>query len=195
MMPEKQEKIAEVIAAETGGFTAQSYELYELPPLGSLVKTGDTYAIVCHAETAGLDTGRKPVARGRDEVSEEAVYSASPQLTRLLRSSFTAAAVGYRDGNNIYQYLPPRPAKLHSFVFLCQPEEAKEFSRNLGFLNILVNAELPVSNEEVVAAALRQLAKAQDDPRAFLVGAGKELANLLSADFMRLKNILGRLTT
>jgi hypothetical protein len=33
----------------------------------------------------------------------------------------------------------------------------------------------------------------QEDSRAFLVAAGKELANLLSADFIRLKNILGRM--
>jgi hypothetical protein len=191
-MPENQNKIAEVIGAETAGFTAQSYELYELPPLGGLVKTGDIYGIVCHAETAGLDTGRKPVARGKDEASEEAIYEASPQLTKLLRSAFTAAAVGFSDGK-IYQYLPPKPARLHSFVYLCPPEEVREFSKGLGFLNILVNASLSVANEELIAAALRQMAKAQDDPRAFLVAAGKELANLLSADFMRLRNILGRL--
>lgn len=191
-MPEKQQKIAEVIEAETGSFTAQSYELYELPPLGSLVKTGDIYGIVCHAETAGLDAGRKPVARGRDEISEEAIYESSPQLSKLLRSAFTAAAVGYKDGQ-IYQYLPPKPARLHSFVYLCQPEEVREFSKSLGFLNILVNASLPVSGDELIAAALRQMAKARDNPRAFLVKAGKELANLLSTDFMRLRNILGRL--
>jgi hypothetical protein len=194
MMSEKQEKIAEVIAAETAVFTAQSYELYELPPLGSLVKAGDTYAIVCHAETAGLDTGRKPVARGRGEATEEAVYSASPQLTKLLRSSFTAAAVGYKEGAKVFQYLPPRPAKLHSFVYLCTPEEIKEFGKSLSFLNILVNSQLPVSNEEVAAAALRQMAKVQDDPRGFLVAAGKELAGLLSNDFLKLKNVLGRLS-
>ncbi len=185
-------KIAEVIGAETAGFTAQSYELYELPPLGGLVKACDIYGIVCHAETAGLDTGRKPVARGKDEVSEEAIYESSPQLTKLLRSAFTAAAVGYKD-DKIYQYLPPKPARLHSFVYLCQPEEVREFSKGHGFLDILINASLPVANEELIAAALRQMAKAQDDPRHFLVGAGKELANLLSADFMKLRNILGRL--
>jgi hypothetical protein len=38
------------------------------------------------------------------------------------------------------------------------------------------------------------MSQTQDDPRAFLVAAGKELANLLSSDFIRLKNILGRLT-
>jgi hypothetical protein len=192
-MPEKQTKIAEVIEAETARFTAQSYDLYELPPLGALVKTGDIYGIVCHAETAGIEPGRKPLARGRDEATEEGVYESSPQLLKLLRSEFTAAVVGYKNGESILQYLPPQPARIHGFVYLCQPDEVKEFSRALGFLNILVNAALPVPVEELIAAALKQMSSAQEDSRAFLVAAGKELANLLSNDFIKLKNILGRL--
>jgi hypothetical protein len=186
-------KIAEVIEAETARFTAQCYELYELPPLGSLVKTGDIYGIVCHAETTGPEPGRKPIARGRDEASEEAVYQSSPQLLKLLRSEFTAAVAGYKNGEKIYQHLPPRPARIHGFVYLCQPDEVKEFGRSFGFLHILINAALPVPAEELIAAALRQMSGVQEDSRAFLVAAGKELANLLSADFIRLKNILGRM--
>jgi hypothetical protein len=189
-----EEKIAEIIAASTAQFTAQCYELYELPPLGSLVKTGNIYGIVCHAQTAGLEPGRKPTARGRDEASEAAIYQANPQLTKLLRSEFTAAVVGYKDGEKIFQYLPPQPARIHGFVYLCQPDEAKEFSRSFGFLNILNNATLDIPTEELIAAALRQMSKAHENDRAFLVAAGKELANLLSSDFIRLKNILGRLT-
>jgi hypothetical protein len=186
-------RIAEIIEASTVQFTAQSYELYELPPLGSLVRTGNIYGIVCHAVTAGIEPGRKPIARGRDEASEEAVYQSSPQLLKLLRSEFTAAVVGYKNNGKIYQYLPPQPARIHSFVYLCQPDEVKEFSKSFGFLDILVNAALPVPPEELIAAALRQMSGAQEDSRAFLVAAGKELANLLSSDFIRLKNILGRL--
>ena len=187
-------KIAEIIEASTAQFAAQCYELYELPPLGSLVKTGNIYGIVCHAETAGLEPGRKPIARGRDEASEEAVYESSPQLLKLLRSEFTAVVVGHKDGENLRQYLPPQPARIHGFVYLCQPDEVKEFSQSPGFLNILLNAALPIPTEELIAAVLRQMSKAQEDSRAFLVAAGKELANLLSSDFIRLKNILGRLT-
>src|SRR5512136_1745692 len=84
-------KIAEIIEASTAQYTAQSYELYEIPPLGSLVKTGDIYGIVCFAGTSGIEPGRKPVARGKDEASEEAVYQSSPQLLKLLRSEFTAS--------------------------------------------------------------------------------------------------------
>ncbi|MGD1118125.1 MAG: hypothetical protein ABR886_01395 [Dehalococcoidales bacterium] len=192
-MSEKPAKIAEIIEAETAQFTAQSYDLYELPPLGALVHTGDIFGIVTYAETAGIEPGRRPIARGRDAASEEAVYQSSPQLLKLLRSDFTAAVVGYKDGENIFQYLPPKPARIHGFVYLCQPDEVQAFSRAFGFLNILTNAALPIPAEELVAAALRQMSAVQDNPRTFLVAAGKELANLLSSDFVRLKNILGRL--
>ncbi len=189
-------KIAEVIEAGTTQFTAQCYELYpskEGPPLGSLVRTGAIYGIVAHAETAGIEPGRRPIARGREEASEEAVFASSPQLSKLLRSDFTAAVVGFRDDAKILQYLPPQPARIHGFVYLCQPDEVKEFSQNLDFLSILINAALPIPAEELIGAVLRQMGLAQDDPRAFLVAAGKALANILSNDFLRLKNILGRL--
>jgi hypothetical protein len=190
---DRADKIAEVIETSTAQFTGQCYELYGLPPLGSLVKTGDIYGIVSHEETAGMEPGRRPIARGRDEASEEAVYQASPQLLKLLRSQFTAAVVGYQGGDKIYQHLPPQPARIHGFVYLCQPDEVKEFSRSFDFLGILLNAALPVPSEELIAAALRQMSQAHEDGRAFLVAGGKELANLLSNDFIKLKNILGRL--
>jgi hypothetical protein len=186
-------KIAEVIEASTAQFTAQCYELYGLPPLGSLVRTGAIYGIVGHAETTGIEPGRRPIARGRDAASEEAVYDSSPQLSKLLRSEFTAAVVGFKDGDKIYQYLPPQPTRIHGFVYPCPPDEVKVFSKKFDFFNILVNAALPIPAEELTAATLRQMSLMQDDPHAFLVAAGKELANLLSNDFLRLKNILGRL--
>jgi hypothetical protein len=188
------QRIAEVIEASTAQLAAQCYELYELPPLGSLVKTGDIYGIVAGAETTSLEPGRKPIARGRDEASEEGVYQSSPQLIKLLRSEFTAAVVGHQDGEKIHHYLPPYPARIHGFVYLCPPGEVKEFSQSFGFLNILLNETLPVPAEELIAAALRQMGRAHEDGRAFLVAAGKELAALLSSDFVRLKNILGRLS-
>jgi hypothetical protein len=121
------------------------------------------------------------------------VYESSPQLLKLLRSEFTAIVVGYQDGNKIYQYLPPQPARIHSFVYSCQLDEVKEFSQDFSFLNILINATLLIPSEELIAATLRQMSRAQDDPNTFLVAAGKVLADLLSADFTKLKNILGRL--
>jgi len=190
--------VGEVIEASTTDFVAQCYELYQLPPLGSLVKTRDLpvelYGVVCNAATTSVEPGRRPIARGRDEASEEEIYRSNPQLMKLLRSEFGALVVGHRQDDRFYHYLPPKPARIHGFVYLCSPEEVRQFSQSFDFLNILVNTHLPVSVEELVAACLRQISQAyEEDRHAFLVAAGKELAILLSGRFEQLKAILERI--
>ena len=191
------QRVGEVIEASTTDFVAQCYELYQSPPLGSLVKTTDLpvelYGIVYQATTASLEPGRRPIARGKDETSEEEIYRSSPQLLKLLRTEFSALVVGYRENGKLYRYLPPKPARIHGFVYLCPPDEVRDFSQSLDFLNILINTHLPVSAEELVAASLRQISQVYEDRHAFLVAAGKELAILLGGEFNRLKSILGKI--
>ena len=196
-MAELADRVGEVIEASTTDFVAQCYELYQSPPLGSLVKTTDLpvelYGIVYNATTTSFEPGRRPIARGKDEASEEEIYRSSPQLLKLLRTEFSALVVGYWQNEKLYHYLPPKPARIHSFVYLCSPDEVKNFSQSFDFLNILLNTRLPVSTEELVAACLRLMCQVYEDRHAFLVAAGKELAILLSGDFNQLKAILGRL--
>ena len=191
------QRVGEVIEASTTDFVAQCYELYQMPPLGSMVKTRDQsvelYGIVYNAATTSLEPGRRPIARGKDEESEEEIYRSSPQLLKLLKSEFGALVVGHKQGDKLYHHLPPQPARIHSFVYLCPPEEVKEFGQSFDFLNLLINTRLPVPTEELVAASLRQMSQAHEDPRAFLVAAGKELAILLSGNLNQLKAILGRI--
>jgi len=193
------ERVGEVIEASTTDFVAQCYGLYQSPPLGSLVKTTDSdielYGIVYHATTTSFEPGRRPIARGKDETSEEAIYKSSPQLLKLLRSEFGAVVVGHREGDSWHHYLPPKPTRIHSFVYLCPTPEVNDFSQSLHFLNILLNAHLPVPPEELIAACLRHMSQGHEDPRAFLVKAGKELAVSLSGNFNQLKAILERIKT
>jgi len=193
----KDVRLGEVIEASTTGFSAQCYELYELPPLGSLVKTTEgeieLYAVVYQATTEGLEPGRKPIARGKDEASEEAIFQSSPQLAKLLRSEFSALVVGHREGDKMRQYLPPHPTHIHSFVHACTKEDVKTFSQSFGFLNILVNAKTETPSDELIAAVLRLMSVTHEDSRAFLVDAGKELAALLGQDYARLKAVLERI--
>ena len=193
------QRVGEVIEASTTDFVAQCYELYQLPSLGSLVKTRDSdvalYGVVCQATTTSFESGRRPIARGKDEVSEEAIYQANPQLAKLLKSEFSVLVVGHRRGDKIHHYLPPQPARIHGFVYRCQPDEEREFSQSFGFLNILINTRLPVSTDELVAATLRQMSQVYQERRCFLVAAGRELAIMLSHDFRQLKAILERIQT
>jgi len=190
------EKIGEIIESSSINFTAQSYELYKTPPLGSLVKARwDTdrwlYGIVYNTVTTGIEPGRKPVARGRDAEDEEDIYRSNPQLAKLLKSEFNVLVVGHKQSDRIYQYLPPKPARIHGLVYQCEPDEVKEFSRSFDFLNILLKARVDIPVEEMVAAALRMISHVYgDEKHAFLVSAGKELAVLLSRDYAQLKVIL-----
>lgn len=187
-------KIGEIIQSSTAEFIAQSYELHQPPPLGSLVKTNlplEIYGIVYNATTASIEPGRRPLARGGE--CEEDLYHANPQLAKLLRTEFNTLVVGYREGDCYHHYLPPQPARIHSFVYVCEAEEVKEFSQSLDLLPLLLSAQLPVSTEEVVSAFLRQASRVHPDPHSFLVKAGKELALLLSGEMNRLNTILRRI--
>jgi hypothetical protein len=190
-------KIGEIVESNSTEFTAECYELHELPALGSLVKIAapsqEIYGVVCQSGTAGIEPGRHPVARGKDEVSEEAVYESSPQLMKLLRSEFQVLIIGYKIDEKVYQYLPAKPAHIHAFVYVCTPDEVKQFGQSFDFLSILVNTRLDVPVEELVAAALREMSKAHTDPHTFLIAGGKALTAILSGDYRRLKTILARL--
>jgi len=191
------DKIGEVVESSTSQFIAQCYELHQAPPLGSLVKVGagtvSVYGVVSQVVTASVEPGRRAIARGRDEVDETAVYRENPQLLKLLRTDFTALVVGHRQENRLHHYLSPQPARLHSFVYVCEAQELQEFSRRLDCLSLLLAAQPAGLGDELVAAFLRQAAQAHQDHHNFLVTAGKELAVLLNGQTSRLNAILRRM--
>ena len=186
-------RLGEVVEADTAGFMAQCDRLGEPPALGTLVtaRDGDVelYAVVCHAATAGIDPSRTVVALGADEESEEGVYRSHPELAQLLRTDIRALVVGHRHGGRLLQHLPPRPARIHGFVYQAKPEQVREFTETLDFLAYLVRGAPPAS-DDATAACLRLAGQAHPDQRAFLVRAGKALAGLLAQDSQRLHVLL-----
>ena len=187
-------RIGEVVEATTTSFITQSYELWQLPSLGSLIKTGNDaeeyYGIVCRAVTQGVEPGRRAVARGKDSPNTEAIFRENPQLERLLKSEFTALVVGFKDEDSCRQYLPPRPARIHTFVHSCTANEIQKFSAKFDFLSLILRAEIEIPPEELIAATLREMATTQSDRNLFLSQAGRELARLMSKDYGRLRIIL-----
>ncbi|MDX9803851.1 MAG: hypothetical protein RBS96_07570 [Dehalococcoidales bacterium] len=196
-MEAREERIGEVIEASTGIYSAQSYQLYELPALGEMIKCrqGETeiMAVTCNGSTTSLEPGRRPIARGLEESSEEELYRNNPQLNQLLRSEFDAVVVGYKQGDAYHQYLPPRPVRLHSFVYRCSTEEIVEFSQSLEFLVLLAGAQCEVPVEELVSACLRILGGYHGEEADFNTRAGRKLAEMYSGDYQRLRAILARL--
>ncbi|MBX6341930.1 MAG: hypothetical protein IRY97_05685, partial [Thermomicrobiaceae bacterium] len=116
-------RLGEVIETSTVRIWVESDRLHELPPLGAVVGTSSQrghriYAIVSYAQTAGIDETRRAIRRGSAEVRDEEVYRRHPELAHLLRSSFEAIPVAYRESAaaGVRYLLPPLPPALHYTV-------------------------------------------------------------------------------
>lgn len=189
--------IGEVVEASTTEILAQALELDSAPPFGAFVEVaGDdlliVYGVVAHVQTSGIDPGSRAIMRGHGEVRDERIYEENPDLPLVLRTTFRALVVGFRDDGRLFQFLPPKPPRLHYSVSTCNSRSVREFTtHSLDYLQVLLNAaEVPV--DELLAANLRYAAAQQRDPDAFLQRAGRELAQLLRADYPRLTGILRR---
>ena len=195
-LTELAKRLGEVVEASSTEFTAQCYGLYGAPPLGGLVRCGDEaaiYGVVFEVATKSMDPGRRPIARGRDEDTEEAVYTSNPQLIRLLSTEFRCLVVGHGSDGQVRRHLGPTPPRIHSFVHGCDGQELRMFSSSLEFIPILLNASSDAA-DEVTASFLRQASASHPEPERFLVDAGKEVAVLLSGQLQRLSNLLRRLS-
>jgi hypothetical protein len=189
-------RVGEVVEASTTEFLTQCYRLYDAPPLGSLVRTGDDsriYGIVCEVATRSIDPSRHLIPRGEDEDDEESVYLNNPQLNRLLFTEFRAVVVGHREDELIRRYLPPLPPRIHSFAYRCDADELRDFSVSLDFIPIVLSSPI-AAHDDVIASFLRQASTAHPEPRDFLIGAGKELAGYFGGQLQRLNNVLRRIS-
>ena len=190
-------RIGEIVESTTTSFTAQCYVLHDPPAFGSFVRASDgetdVLAVVANAWTGSVDPSRRPVARGRDEPDEEAIYRNNPELPEILRTEFTALVVGYRSPSGGFeQRLPRRPCRLHAFAHAGRRDEVREFTDRLDFLQTLIAGGGAVA-DELVAASLREAAAVRDGDRGYLIRAGKELAVLLGSDVNRPTMVLKRI--
>jgi hypothetical protein len=192
--------IGEVVEASTTEFLAQALELDSAPPFGAFVEvqTEDglsVYGVVAHVQTSGIDPGSRAIMRGHGDVRDERIYQENPDLPLVLRTTFRALVVGFSDGIRLHQFLPPRPPRLHYSVFTCPPPTVRRFtSDSLDYLQTLLNAaEVPV--DELLAANVRYAATHTREGQLYFERAGRELAQLLRADYARLTAVLRRCFT
>jgi hypothetical protein len=195
--PQKVALIGEIVESSTTEFLAQACELDFAPPFGAFVEVATEdgltiYGIVAHVQTAGIDPGSRAIMRGHGDVRDERIYQENPDLPLVLRTTFRALVVGFTEGHALYQFLPPRPPRLHYSVSICAPETVRTFAgTGLDYLVAMLNAtDAPA--DELLAANLRYTTAQMHDSGEFLQLAGRELAQLLRADYARLTAILRR---
>lgn len=188
-------RIGEIIETGTTGFVAESFTLHRPPPLGSLVKVEVAsqpriYGVVSHGTTTSPEPGRRAVRRSNEEVYDEAIYEAHPQLKRVLRTEFTVLLVGCVENGQIRHHLPPQPPPLHHSVHQCTADELRAFTEQRYYLRLLLSADSPVPIEQLIAAHVREAYRQRGNDAQWLEATARELASLLKNDYERLMTLL-----
>jgi hypothetical protein len=192
--------VGEVIAVTTSGIIAQSYQLNEAPPYGSLVLTRGPdgrvhYGLCSGFETGGIEPGRHAMAWGTAGDEEIDVYVRQPQLAHVLRTTFASVLVGYQPASgSIVQRVPPQPPRVHERVWSAERSVARSFfDGDFAYVRFLLRSGAETV-EDLIAASIGYAYHARGGDRAFLVQAGREVARLLAGDHARLTAILELLT-
>lgn len=185
------EHVGEVVVSTTTRFLAQCPSEEVAPPLGGFVAVdvpaGQALAVVSEIRAASIDPNRRPVAFG---IEEEELFRQQPQLRELLATEFDAQLIGWHDGACWRQLLPPRPPRLHRFVYLAPAEAVTAVTHDGDWLRTLTAAEL---SDDFLAAAIRASLATGGDADA-LVAVGRTLARLLADDYDRLQVLLRRIS-
>jgi hypothetical protein len=195
-------RIGEVVQSATTHFVAQalradgdSLTMPKAPPFGAFVRVAleeealEVYGLVYHVETTSVDAVHRPMAlnMSRQELREQ-----QPQIFGLLRTDFSVVVTGFRQDGQVFHYLPPFPPMVHDFVYPCEADEVAALTERLDFLRTLITFR-QAPTDELVASCLRQVFRLRGGDRAFMVGAGRTLTNLLKNDYDRLSAIMERL--
>ena len=183
--------VGEVVESSTTELIAQARELHGAPSFGQFVRVEaamPVVGIVFNVFTHSIEANRRPTAYGKTEAE---LRLEQPQIFELLRTEFQALVIGYLDGDESVQILPPQPARIHSFVYLCSDEQVRAFTRTDDYLRSILNTS-KVPTDELVIAVLRHAVRAHGHAPSYLVQMGKELSRLLSDDYDRLSSIIRR---
>jgi len=121
---------------------------------------------------------------------------ADNRINRNVPLEISVLAVGYRQDGEILHLLPPRPPLSLDQIFLCGPEEIRQFTgagRFGYFRHVLRAKDLAVG--ELLAAHIQQAQQAHQQAGNSTWGsaAAQELITLLRDDYPTLLSVLGAL--
>ena len=187
-----------VLRASTVGFAVGCrVRQPTMPQFGDLVKvplsnSDDThvYGLIYDVQVPDDPSVRQLILAG--EMEPEVIQD--QRENRLVPIEVSVLVVGYQQGDDIIQGLPPQPPVSLDYLVMCDEADIRAFSEQLDYLRLTLNSgQIPA--DELLVANLRQAAAAHPPEvrRQFLLKTGRELARLLSTDLVRLDSILRRI--
>ncbi len=194
----RQYEIGRLLRAGTTGFVVGCrVAQIDAPSFGALVRValdGDyqVYGLIhdIHIDDDGLV--RQLVTA---ETVEEAII-ADNRVNRNVPLELSVLTVGYKLDGKVSHLLPPRPPLSLDVIYLCTPDEVRQFtsSGRFGYFRHLLRAsDLPVG--ELLAAHIQQAgaAHAEAGNEEWKNAATQELITLLRDDYALLMSVLGAL--
>ena len=126
---------------------------------------------------------------------EDAII-ADNRINRNVPLEMSVLTVGYRLDGKISHLLPPRPPLSLDVIYLCTPDEVRQFTSNgrFGyFRHVLRAADVPVG--ELLAAHIQQAGAMHGEAgnNEWKNAATQELITLLRDDYAMLMSVLGAL--
>ena len=186
------EQIGEVVESSTTQIVAQARLLNEAPSFGSFVRVGTAppaLGVVCDISTQSLEPNRRPTAYGK---TEPQLRREQPQIFELLRTHFRILVLGYMEGEEAIHLLPPQPARIHSFAYVCDDAEVRACTQSDEFMRAILNSA-GTAADDLLIAAMRHAVAARQGDREYLVSRGKDLSRLLRDDYDRLSSVVRRI--
>jgi hypothetical protein len=193
-MPDERTLIGRVTRCSTRGFVgAVRLPEPDLPVFGSFCKAEAQHG---QSQVVGLiydisiedDELARQLATAENLPPEQLADS---QRNRQVPVEYSALAVGYLNGGEFVQRVPPQPPLTLAPILALTPEEVRQFTARLDFLPLVLSApNLPT--DDLLAAALQRAAscRPEHERRPFLLEAGQACARLLSFDLTRLETLL-----
>ena len=194
----RQYEIGRLLRAGTTGFVVGCrVAQIDAPSFGALVRValdGDyqVFGLIhdIHIDDDGL-VRQLVTAEG----VEDAII-ADNRVNRNVPLELSVLTVGYKLDGKVSHLLPPRPPLSLDVIYLCTPDEVRQFtsSGRFGYFRHLLRAsDLPVG--ELLAAHIQQAgaAHAEAGNEEWKNAATQELITLLRDDYAMLMSVLGAL--
>ena len=146
--------IGEIIEVSSRSAIAQSYELYDCPPIGSVVKCGDDtediYGVITNIETRSNDPGRRPNPKGPGFAEVNELYKSNPEITHLMKTEFNIVFLGYKHENTTTISIPPTPPRIFSFISTLPEDEMINIFSDEGLVKFIVNSNMELKDDVII---------------------------------------------
>ena len=187
---------AEVVASSLAAYSAQTWRWDDFPSLGALVKIQEqdqvVFGLVINSETGSADPSRSAYAYQKTEAE---LRREQPHIFEFLKTTFVVLPIGYKRSSDVFvSHATPRtPAKIHSFVLLCNTEDYATFFSGAEFLQILLPAQTIIPHEQIILALCKELSSRQLLTESFIDSLAESYNLVGGGDYKKLKSLLRQL--